>query len=151
MQDVKKVTDNDVKKPHGDILIVYYSSLSQNTHRFVLKTGQKSIRIPYDLNEEITVDQDYILISPTYSGGGEITEGAVPKQVIKFLNNKQNRDHCYGVIGSGNTNFNNTFAIAGTILSKKLNVPLLYQFELLGTAADVKNVNQILENFFVKK
>lgn len=149
-KDVIRVDDKDVVKPQGEIHVVYFSSLSNNTHRFILKLGFKATRIPYEMSETIQVDSDYVLITPTYSGGGDIVSGAVPKQVIQFLNNKHNRDFCRGVIASGNTNFGDTFAIAGPIISKKLNVPLLYQFELLGTSSDVNTIQQILINFWKK-
>lgn len=148
--DVVKVSDQKILKPEGEIHVVYFSSLSNNTHRFIQKLEVFNSRIPHDLQEEILVDKDYVLITPTYSGGGDITTGAVPKQVIKFLNNKQNRDFCRGVIASGNTNFGDTFAIAGPILSKKLNVPLLFQFELLGTHNDVITIKKILIDFWGK-
>ncbi|VEU69362.1 ribonucleotide reductase stimulatory protein [Mycoplasmopsis californica] len=158
-KDIIKVKGID--KPSGDILCVYYSSLTENTHTFVTqKLKLDSVRIPYEkklVNKDdkpvegtILVDRDYVLFCPTFSGGGEFKEGAVPKEVIKFLNVKQNRDHCKGVIVSGNTNFNETFALAGPILSKKLNVPLLYQFELRGTNDDVTRVRQILTDFWGK-
>lgn len=146
--DVIKVSNKNILKPTGEIHVVYFSSLSNNTHKFIQKLEVLNTRIPYDLEEEIVVNSDYVLITPTYSGGGEFKEGAVPKQVIKFLNNKQNRKYCRGVIASGNTNFGDTFAIAGPIISKKLNVPLLYQFELLGTKSDVENIKNILINFW---
>lgn len=148
--DVIKVDAKDIKKPEGNIHVVYFSSISNNTHRFIQKLGFQNSRIPYELDEEIVVNSDYVLITPTYSGGGEFTSGAVPKQVIQFLNNKQNRDFCRGVIASGNTNFGNTFAIAGPIISKKLNVPLLFQFELLGTTSDIENIQKILKDFWNK-
>lgn len=44
--------------------------------------------------------------------------GAVTKQVIQFLNDKDNRSYCRGVISSGNTNFGDQFAVAGPIISK---------------------------------
>ncbi len=146
--DIKKI--KDVKKPKGKVTIVYFSSISNNTHRFVLKTKyhKNSHRIPVNPKQTISVDEDYVLICPTYSGGSGDTKGAVPKQVIQFLNDENNRKHCFGVIASGNTNFNDTFCLAGTILSTKLNVPLLYQFELLGTSDDVTNTEEILSNFF---
>lgn len=78
----------------------------------------------------------YILVCPTY-GGGEL-KGAVPKQVIKWLNEPANRAGCLGVIASGNINFGTAYASAGSILSAKLQVPLLYRFELLGTPEDVE-------------
>lgn len=147
-ENIKIVKPEDIKRPCGKIFIVYFSSISNNTHRFILKTGFENKRIPIDLEESITVDNEYVLICPTYSGGGEFSAGAVPKQVIKFLNNKHNRDFCRGVIASGNTNFGDTFALAGTVLSSKLSVPLLYQFELLGTKDDVTNVQKILTQFW---
>lgn len=149
--DVVKVSNQKILKPEGKIHVVYFSSLSNNTHRFIQKLEVLNSRIPHDLEEEILVDKDYVLITPTYSGGGDIKEGAVPKQVIKFLNNKQNRNFCRGVIASGNTNFGDTFAIAGPILSKKLNVPLLFQFELLGTHNDVTTIKKILVDFWEKE
>lgn len=144
------VSVKNVIKPKGEVFIVYYSSKSNNTHRFIQKLEYENDRIPVNLEENLIIDREYVLFCPTYGGGGMDTKGAVPKQVIKFLNNEQNRKFCRGVIASGNTNFGDTFAIAGTILSKKLNVPLLYQFELLGTNEDVLKVKNILENFFEK-
>lgn len=148
--DVIKVAGEMIIKPEGEIYVVYFSSTSNNTHKFIQKLDVLNSRIPYDLNQELVVNQDYVLITPTYSGGGEFKEGAVPKAVIKFLNNEQNRKYCRGVIASGNTNFGDTFAIAGTIISKKLGVPLLYQFELLGTKNDVETIRDILINFWTK-
>ncbi|QEH61365.1 protein involved in ribonucleotide reduction [Spiroplasma chinense] len=145
---VKLVSKENFSKPTGEKYVVYFSSFSNNTHRFVEKLGVDNCRIPINLKEEIELNRDFILITPTYAGGGTDTKGAVPRQVINFLNKKENRDHCKGVVASGNTNFGDTFAIAGPIISKKLNVPLLYQFELLGTKHDVETLNEIIENFW---
>lgn len=133
------------------VYVIYFSSISNNTKRFIEKLNVRNDRIPISLDEELLVNDDYVLIVPTYSGGGNDTKGAVPKQVIRFLNNKQNREHCKAVISSGNTNFGDTYCIAGPIISNKLNIPLLYQFELLGTAKDVENIGKILEEFFRKE
>lgn len=149
--DVIKVSNEKIIKPKGAIHVVYFSSISNNTHRFIQKLEVNNSRIPYNLEEELVINCEYVLVTPSYSGGGEFKSGAVPKQVIKFLNNKQNRDFCRGVIASGNTNFGNTFAMAGPILSKKLNVPLLYQFELLGTKNDVAIIKSTLVNFWTKE
>ncbi|SYV96554.1 ribonucleotide reductase stimulatory protein, partial [Mycoplasma putrefaciens] len=145
---VKLVSDKDVVKPKGKPFMVYFSSISNNTHRFVQKLEIENLRIPYELEDSIKVDKDYVLCTPTYSGGGEHLAGAVPKQVIKFLNDPDNRKFCKGVIASGNTNFGDTFGIAGPIISKKLNVPFLYQFELLGTQHDVIQIKEILNKFW---
>ncbi|WP_338985277.1 class Ib ribonucleoside-diphosphate reductase assembly flavoprotein NrdI [Spiroplasma endosymbiont of Diplazon laetatorius] len=149
--DVIKISEKDVIRPKGKVFVVYFSSISNNTHRFMEKLDVNDARIPYELDEELIVDKEYVLITPTYAGGGGDTKGAVPAQVVKFLNNETNRNLCRGVIASGNTNFGDTFAIAGPIISKKLGVPLLYQFELLGTKNDVDTIREILEDFWKEK
>lgn len=134
--------------------VVYFSSKSENTKRFVQKLQVYATRIPIedDPHAPIQVTRPYILICPTYSGGDKtragkvITTGAVPAQVIHFLNDVHNRSLCRGVIATGNTNFGDSYAIAGPILSHKLGVPLLYQFELSGTAKDVSCVQKLIES-----
>ena len=122
--------------------IVYFSSTSENTKRFVEKLGIKSHRIPLFTKEveDFTVEKASILVVPTYGGGED--KRAVPKQVIKFLNNPANRKHIAGVVALGNTNFGESYCIAGDIVSEKLNVPLLYRVEILGTPHDVVEVKE---------
>ena len=81
------------------------------------------------------------------SGGGAAT-GAVPRQVAGFLNLPQNRALLRGVIASGNTNFGADFCLAGTLISRKCAVPVLYRFELLGTEHDVLAVERGLDAFW---
>ena len=127
--------------------VVYFSSVSENTHRFVTKLGFPSARIPLrPAYGTLSVDREYVLIVPTY-GGGSI-RGAVPKQVIKFLNDRHNRSLCRGVIASGNTNFGEAYCIAGDIIAAKLGVPFMYRYELLGTPTDVARVREGLDTFW---
>jgi protein involved in ribonucleotide reduction len=126
--------------------LVYFSTRSENTHRFIGKLGMRSIRIP--LSEAIVVDEPYVLVVPTYCGDGE--KGVVPKQVIRFLNDPANRSFIRGVIAAGNSNFGETYGLAGNVISKKCDVPYLYRFELLGTEEDVANVRQGLERFWTR-
>lgn len=127
------------------ILVVYFSSKSNNTHRFIQKLELNNIRIPKEETDPMPlVSDEYVLFVPTYGGGGDDTKGSVPKQVIKFLNIEENRKKCIGVIASGNTNFGNTYCLAGDIISAKLKVPYLYNYELIGTAHDVLKVKEIL-------
>lgn len=127
--------------------IVYFSSATNNTHRFVDKLGYTAQRIPLRPTDEfLNVDQDYVLITPTYGGG--VARGAVPKQVIKFLNDEHNRSHIRGVISAGNTNFGEAYCLAGDIISAKVKVPHMYKFELLGTDRDVQVVREGLEEFW---
>ncbi|WP_432571248.1 class Ib ribonucleoside-diphosphate reductase assembly flavoprotein NrdI [Kineococcus sp. SYSU DK005] len=124
--------------------VVYFSSVSGNTHRFVGKLGVAAQRIPLRPREEhLRVTEPYVLIVPTY-GGGDGT-GAVPKQVIRFLNDPANRALIRGVVGAGNTNFGAHYAAAGDVVAAKCRVPLLYRFELFGTPEDVRRVRDGLD------
>ena len=133
--------------PGGGPLLVYFSSASENTHRFVGRLGYRSARIPLRRRDEpLTVGEGYVLFVPTYGGGS--VRGAVPKQVIAFLNDPRNRSLCRGVIASGNTNFGEAYCLAGDIIASKRGVPFLYRYELLGTPTDVARVRQGLEDFW---
>ena len=124
--------------------IVYFSSASGNTHRFAQKLDLPARRIPlYARDEPMLVTQPYVLIVPTYGGGNG--QGAVPKQVIRFLNNEGNRSLIRGVIGAGNTNFGAAYAAAGDVIAAKTGVPHLYRFEVFGTPDDVRIVRDGLE------
>lgn len=132
--------------------VVYFSSVSENTHRFVEKLGLPAVRIPVhdDAAAPLVVDAPFVLITPTYGGGRSATRiggGYVPKQVIRFLNDERNRSQIRGVIAAGNTNFGAEYGMAGEIISAKCHVPYLYRFELMGTAADVDRVRDGLAEF----
>lgn len=130
--------------------IVYFSSASLNTHRFVQRLDLPAQRIPLLPREEpLRVSEPYVLIVPTYGGGNY--GGAVPKQVIRFLNDPGNRALIRGVIASGNTNFGTAYCIAGDIVSAKCQVPYLYNFELLGTPDDVTAVRDGLERLWQRQ
>lgn len=127
--------------------VVYFSSVSENTHRFVGKLQNKvevaAYRIPLRRTDPaLIVTRPYVLILPSYGGGDQ--RGAVPKQVIKFLNVQENRALIRGVVVSGNTNFGVHYCCAGPIVAKKCGVPILHRFELLGTARDVDAVAGLL-------
>ena len=130
-------------------LVVYFSSISGNTHKFVEKLQARNVRLPLRTKDETPVmHEPYVLCVPTY--GKPEGAGNVPPQVVKFLNDEENRRQLRGVIGSGNTNFGSLFGIAADIVAKKCDVPLLFKFELMGTPSDVEKVNKGLEEFWTQ-
>ena len=134
--------------------VVYFSSASENTARFVANCrlqdeGINVYRIPLRANEPpLSVREPYVIMVPTYGGGNP--KKAVPIQVKKFLNDPDNRSYIRGVIASGNTNFGEAFCMAGDIVAAKCKVPFLYYFELMGTKEDVLKVRVGVVDFFKK-
>ena len=82
VQDVPPVRELPVTQSPG---LVFFSSVSENTRRFVERLDRSAARIPLRPRVEglIRVARPFVLVVPTY-GGGE-RAGAVPKQVISFL------------------------------------------------------------------
>ena len=128
--------------------LVFFSSVSENTRRFVDRLDRPAVRVPLRPRVEglIRVARPFVLVVPTYGGGAR--SGAVPKQVISFLNDPANRALIRGVITAGNTNFGEHYCLAGPVISAKCQVPELYRFELLGTQRDIEHVNIGLTRFW---
>ena len=142
-------------QPQSSHSLVYFSSASENTHRFVSKLDIPATRIPLrDPDGTFRVYAPYVLVVPTY-GGGTTYAGRdtnyVPKRVIKFLNDEHNRSLIRAVIAAGNTNFGDSFCFAGDVISQKCAVPYLYRFELMGTPEDVVRVREGLEDFWERE
>jgi len=129
--------------------LVYFSSSSENTHRFIERLELPAVRIPLNERERIQVDVPYILVVPSYGGGG--TAGSVPRQAIRFLNDPQNRALIRGVIAAGNRNFGEAYGRAGDVISQKCGVPCLYRFELMGTPRDIENVRKGVSEFWQRQ
>ena len=83
--------------------LVYFSSASGNTARFMARLGLPAARIPISAADAMPAPETpYVLICPTFADGEG--RGAVPKQVIRFLNDPGRRALLRGVIGTGNRN-----------------------------------------------
>lgn len=137
------------------MLIVYFSSATENTRRFVDKLDLPNVRIPlHKRDAPLIVHEPYCLIVPTYGGGVSMgpqrtqpNSRPVPVQVIRFLNNEHNRSLIRCVAAAGNTNFGADYGKAGEVISHKCQVPYVYRFELMGTEEDVEILrNGLLQN-----
>lgn len=128
------------------MLVVYFSSATENTRRFVDKLDLPSARIPLHKNDEpLRVNEPYVLVCPTYGGGASISHQnsrPVPPQVIRFLNDEHNRSFIRAVISGGNANFGADFGKAGEVISAKCKVPYVYRFEMMGNEEDVRLVRE---------
>ena len=117
--------------------IVYFSSVTENTKRFVDKLHMSNTRIPIH-GDPPRMWVPYVLITPSYGTGSR----DLPPQVMRFLSDPDNRENLAGVIGSGNMNFGPLYGIAAKKIAEKCKVDLLYLFELQGNDTDVENVKR---------
>lgn len=114
-------------------MIVYHSSATRNTERFVAKIGLPAISLPDHPRGP------FILITPT------VGDGECPDAVMWYMQDWH--DQCKGVIVGGNRNFGASFAGAGKELRKRFNIPVLYTFELAGTETDVLKCREGILNW----
>lgn len=117
--------------------IVYFSSVTENTKRFVEKLHMSNTRIPIH-GDPPRMWVPYVLITPSYGTGSR----DVPPQVMRFLRDPDNRENLAGVIGTGNMNFGSLYGVAAKKIAEKCKVDLLYLLELQGTDEDVENVKK---------
>lgn len=127
-------------------MIFFFSTKSGMTATLTDRLGFNSRSIPSRPDEMIFAETPFVLICPTY-GGGEY-KGAVPSPVIRFLNDKRNRERMLGVIATGNRNFGDYYGLAGDIISDKCAVPLLGRVELSGTDRDIDRIRALLTTRF---
>lgn len=116
-------------------------SLSGNCRDFVNR-----LNFPEDSIIELTVnsfvpklnDEKYILIVPTY-------DPPLTDVLFDFLDENVS-NNCIGIIGSGNRNFGEVgYIYTAKDLSKKYNIPVIYDFEYAGLESDIQSVTQILK------
>lgn len=127
--------------------VVYFSSVSKQTERFVEKLGLDRVhKIPLTKGDgDLVVNRPYILITPTYGAGNG--HRPVPPQVVRFLNNKSNRELLRGVVGGGNRNYGKFYGYASDMIAQKCNVPLLGKFEVFGLPGEAEDIKRKIENF----
>lgn len=136
-----------------------YISLSGNTQSFVnrLKTYlQSKTDMPVNtVNiKDLVKDQEdffamtdyFVAFLPTYlEGGNGLDSGDVEilttplRDFIAFADNYR---YCYGVVGSGNKNFNNQYCLTAKQYSQAFGFPMLDDFELRGLTDDVKRIGE---------
>lgn len=132
---------------------IRYASISGNTRAFIDALIEES-KIPInaiEISENTLVEQEtepYYVIVPTYLTGGTGIGDDVHEEFTWPLHDyisDQENNNLLGVIGSGNMNFNEQFALTAKRYASDFNVPLLYTYELRGTKTDVTNVLTIMK------
>ena len=61
-----------------------------------------------------------------------------------FIAAHDNYKHCFGIIGSGNRNFNEQYCLTAKQYAKRFGFPMLGDFELRGTSSDIERLAEII-------
>ena len=138
---------------------VYYISLSGNTTDFLKRVNQY-ICANYGMELNIVNIKDkvkdgesiyfqatepYFSFLPAYLEGGNgldtgFTE-ILTTPLKEFIAYKENRKLCFGIIGSGNRNFNKQFCLTAYQYADTFGFPVIDEFELRGTNEDVERIS----------
>lgn len=143
-------------------LRILYISISGNTRSFV-ETLQDYAEEQHaadasapliELSEisDATPDADetapYFAFVPTYlDGGNGIDNGhqeLMTEALGEYISYGNNRKYCWGVVGSGNRNFNEQYCLTARQYAAAYGFPFIGDYELRGTSKDVVRIYQIL-------
>ena len=140
-------------------ITLVYISLSGNTQSFVKRLkayleSKTSLPIKTVNVKDLVKEQEdffamtdyYVAFLPTYlEGGNGLDSGDVEilttplRDFIAFADNYR---YCYGIVGSGNKNFNNQYCLTAKQYSETFGFPMLDDFELRGLTDDVERIGE---------
>lgn len=140
---------------------IIYISLNGNTKYFVeclseyLKSTKDievdSLNIKELKGEILLIDEPFVSFLPTYlNGGNGVHTGeteVLTTNLGDFLAAYDNFKYCYGIIGSGNRNFNKQFCLSAQQYTERFGFPLIDVFELRGTQSDVERIAELIIHY----
>ena len=139
-----------------------YISLSGNTASFIKRLSAflqerhedaeiEQVDIKDMVKEErpfYAMSQFFVAFLPTYlEGGNGLDNGDVEiltNDLGDFIAFEENYKRCFGIVGSGNRNFNNQYCLT----AKRFGFPVLDTFELRGLNEDVKRIGLKIEELY---
>lgn len=139
---------------------IIYISLSGNTTDFIKRLSSyiahsfnrqvETLNIKELNGENFDVNYSYVSFLPTYLEGGNGIENGYQEiltgNLKRFIAYHDNANFCYGIIGSGNRNFNKQYCLTAHQYAKIFNFPVLDEFELRGTPEDIERIaSKIIE------
>ncbi|ETF12656.1 NrdI family protein [Lactiplantibacillus plantarum 4_3] len=133
---------------------IFYISLSGNTRDFISRLSKhyasKNIKVSA-LNvkehpEYKRIEDPFVAFLPAFLKGGNGTDNGFSEILTTrfgdYLAYDNNYRNCYGIVGSGNRNFNKQFALTAKQYSKRFGFPMIDEFELRGTDSDIQRIAQ---------
>lgn len=146
-----------------DKMNILYISIEGNTRSFLKRLQafakqQSSINSQnIEINLKEITDQtipeaeteDFFAFVPTYLDGGNGFDSGFTELMTnalgEYIASNDNAQHCLGVVGSGNKNFNEQYCLTARKYSDEFNAPFLADYELRGTDEDIDRIYSILQ------
>ena len=143
-----------------------YISLSGNTASFIkrlsafLQERHDNVEIEQvDIKDMVkeerpfyAMSQSFVAFLPTYlEGGNGLDNGDVEiltNDLGDFIAFEENYKRCFGIVGSGNRNFNNQYCLTAKQYAERFDFPVLDTFELRGLNEDVKRIGLKIEELY---
>lgn len=143
-----------------------YISLSGNTASFIkrlsafLQERHENVEIEQvDIKDMVkeerpfyAMSQSFVAFLPTYlEGGNGLDNGDVEiltNDLGDFIAFEENYKRCFGIVGSGNRNFNNQYCLTAKQYAERFDFPVLDTFELRGLNEDVKRIGMKIEELY---
>ena len=143
-----------------------YISLSGNTASFIkrlstfLQERHENVEIEQvDIKDMVkeerpfyAMSQFFVAFLPTYlEGGNGLDNGDVEiltNDLGDFIAFEENYKRCFGIVGSGNRNFNNQYCLTAKQYAERFGFPVLDTFELRGLNEDVKRIGLKIEELY---
>ncbi|MFV0560981.1 MAG: class Ib ribonucleoside-diphosphate reductase assembly flavoprotein NrdI [Enterococcus sp.] len=137
-----------------------YISLTGNTKDFIHQLKQflaqqevsltainvKDVVTNGEAFQELTIP--FVSFLPAFLEGGNGIENGYQEILTtplrEYLEFADNYKRCYGIVGSGNRNFNKQFALSAHQYAEYFGFPYLDEYELRGTANDVTRIGRKL-------
>lgn len=149
-------------------LRIIYISLSGNTADFVNRLSQyieenyhrqvESLNIKELYGKTFEINSPYVSFLPSYLEGGNGLDNGYQEILTTNLRHViahgHNAAYCYGIVGSGNRNFNKQFCLTAYQYSASFGFPVLDEFELRGTQEDIERIAErviVAEHQFQKE
>lgn len=137
-------------------LNILYISLSGNTTDFVTRLSTYLTQFDVQVNatnvkatpEPTVLDAPFVSILPAFLKGGNGVNNGYTEILTGILGDylayADNYKHCFGIIGSGNRNFNKQFALTAKQYAQRFGFPYLTEFELRGSENDIQRIAALL-------
>ena len=135
-----------------------YISLSGNTASFIkrltvfLQERHEGLEVEQiNIKDLVKEGQDFFAMDNPLEGGNGVDSGDVEiltNDLAKFIDFENNYKKCFGIVGSGNRNFNNQYCLTAKQYAQRFDFPLLDTFELRGLQNDIERIGCKIEDLY---